>query len=644
MKNSYVRSILGLYNGIFRDIAVSLPTVRGLGRDENRLLSTINTRGIRYLTIDMPAYGKHFDKCLSIGRLTPSSIPNFGYRGKGRRGHPFLSGLILRVFDSSGMLLSQPCHLSILFIRQLCNGAKKIKVDCTEKVDEQARQNYLQQEQSLRPPSLCWFGGRFDCHGGRELHLSSHGNRDGGQLQLPFFGTEVSSTFCDIVHDIADRVFTSFGEFNPEEWRPKHGPGAVADGVGSLYKYNFPTWSARLETVFPSSLFAYANYGAWVDAVATGNAPQEIDVPSVVLSVPKSQTTPRLIAKECTANMWTQQAIRDYLESKVADSVLRNCIAFRDQSFNQNAALKASCTGSHWTVDLSSASDRVSLWLIERLVRKNPSLLTALWATRSQYCKVKTRSGTVLLRMKKFAPQGAATTFPLQTIVYSIIAIASVLYARGWAVTAQNIYRASKEVRVFGDDTVIPSDCGSQYVSMLTYCGFLINANKTFSTGLFRESCGTEVWNGVDVTPAYITNPYEESNPSSVASTVEASNNFFKKGFWHAAAALESTLPSWIRKNLRRVGPGDGAFGLTSFCGSDCSDLKRRYNQRLHRDEVLALGVTSRVTRSQPGGPGHLLQYFTEKPTPDIHWMSGVDGRPSSRVAKRWEPVVTTSM
>lgn len=414
MMKSYVRSILGLYRGIFEDVKVSLPTVRGLERDESRLLSTIDTRGIRYLTIDMPAYGKHFDKCLSIGRLLPSKIPNFGMSGRKGRSHPFLGGLVSRVFDSNGMLLSQPCVTSIFLLRQLFNGAKKIKVACSEKANEQAHQVYLQQELSLRAPSLDWFGERFDSHDCHGLHLSNHDDRDGNSVQLRLFGSEIDATFCDTVHDVADRVASFFGVFDPEEWRPKHGPGAVADGVKSTFKYDFPTWSARLETVFPSSKFAYANYGEWADAVATGRTPQECDVPSVVCAVPKSQTTPRLIAKECVANMWCQQAVRDFLESKVEDSVLANCIAFRDQTFNQESALKASQTGEHWTVDLSSASDRVSLWLVERLFRRNRSLLEALFASRSQYCKVPTRDGVNLLRMKKFAPQGSATTFPLQ--------------------------------------------------------------------------------------------------------------------------------------------------------------------------------------------------------------------------------------
>lgn len=643
MTNSYECSILGLYSGIFADAKVLLPTVRGLERDESRLLSTVRTRGLRFLTIDMPSYGKHFDRCLADGRLTPSGLTNFGYAKRGKRGHAFLRGLILRVFDKNGVLLLQPCVTAIRILRQLFNGAKKIKMACSEKVRENALSRYLDAERSLRLPTLSWVSDRIDHSRNGGLYLG-HLHSDTRRRQPDLFEDRyLSDELCNTVHDVADRVSTSFGIFDPEEWRPKHGPGVVADGKKGNYKYNFPTWSSRLESVFPSSKFAYANYAGWVYSVLADSVPITSDVPSHALTVPKSQKTPRIIAKESTANMWCQQIVRDYLETNVSRSLLRDCIHFRDQSFNGNAALLASFTGSHWTVDLSDASDRVSLWLVERIFRRNISLLDALHASRSTFCMVETSGGKNYIRMKKFAPQGSATTFPLQTIIFAILAISSVIHVRGWKVNKKTIAKAASEVLVFGDDTVVPSDCGNQYVDLLTYCGLTVNYSKTYGTGKFRESCGVEAYDGADVTPAYITVPYRESDPSSIASTVECANNFFEKGFVHAAAALESTLPKWVRKYLPRIGLGDGRFGLLSFEGFSATPFTR-FNRHLQRAEYLALTIKSSKTRHQPGGYGHLLQYYTEAPTQDTHWESGVDGRISYSVSKRWEPMLLLKM
>lgn len=108
MSNSYEREVKGLYSGIFADIRAALPTVRGLGRDESRLLTLIETRGLRFATLDLPSFGKHFDRCLADGHYTPCGLPGFGFSRRGGRGHAFLRGLILRVFDTDGVLCQTP--------------------------------------------------------------------------------------------------------------------------------------------------------------------------------------------------------------------------------------------------------------------------------------------------------------------------------------------------------------------------------------------------------------------------------------------------------------------------------------------------------------------------------------------------------
>lgn len=583
MSNSYEREVKGLYSGIFADIRAALPTVRGLGRDESRLLTLIETRGLRFATVDLPSFGKHFDRCLADGHYTPCGLPGFGFSRRGGRGHAFLRGLILRVFDTDGVLLPNACVFTILALRQLSYAVKKIKIECTETVRDSTIERYIAQEQSLRSPSLNWHSDRFDCNANHGLYIGGHGSFRDGDTGQAFALPEPDAAFCGTVHDIADRVFASFGLFCPEEWRPKHGPGAVADRPIAGYKYNFPTWTDRLESVFPYADLAFANYGEWADTPHSKLASSE-EVPAQMRLAPKTQKAPRIIAKEPTANMWCQQLVRDYLETNVDQCFLRDVIHFRNQSYNRDGALEASLTSTHWTVDLSDASDRVSLWLVERLLRSNKSLLAALHASRSRILRVPRKGGDVLLKMKKFAPQGSATTFPLQSIIYSIIALASVLYARGWSVSTATLKLAAKEVLVFGDDTIIPADAGERYVEMLTYLGFFVNPSKTYGTGRFRESCGCEAYAGVDVTPAYYVTRFTESSPSSIASVVECSNNFYKKGFWHTAAWLESTLPRWVRKDLAVRDIDDGRFGLTTY-GQSRQSQRLRWNNDLHRYE-----------------------------------------------------------
>lgn len=633
MHNSYESVFLGLYEGIFKDISVNLPFVSGLERDFDRVSRLVATRGLRSVTVDLPAYGKHFDACLDAGRLIPSNIPGFGC--KGGSSHPFLGGLISRVFARDGVLREDYCPDSIFFLRQVLYAAKKPKFDCKESATYAAFSRYQAVEASLRPPTLDWANGYFDGDRVRDLNINDHGLST-GQAEL-FFELGITDHLADVVHRVADCVSSSLGWFDPTEWRPKHGPGAVADRLPVKgWKYNFPSWSARLESVFPAADMATVNYLTWLDKDVSGSGFVDIEVPSVVLPVPKSQKTPRLIAKEPVSTMWCQQAVWNFLENQVAKTPLVESIHFRDQSFNSAAALKASKTRSHWTVDLSDASDRVSLWLVERLFRRNLTLLAALQASRSMYCYVPTRDGYDLLRLKKFAPQGSASTFPLQTIVFTILAVASVLSVRGWEPNVVNIRRASKEVLVFGDDSIVPEDSGRQYVELLTYCGLSVNKSKTYHLGNFRESCGTEAFDGWDVTPAYLTQPMIKPNPESVTATVECSNNFYLKGLWHTAEAVLRTVPRYILNELPVVRTDVGAsFGLVSHQGFMATPNKR-WNPLLHRYEMRTFCPIGQDQRSHVGGSGHLLQYFTETPSAEILWTSGAGGRSRLSLKRRW--------
>lgn len=632
MHKSYESAFLGLYRGIFTDISVNLPTIAGIARDYDRVVRTVATRGLRSLTVDFPAYGKHFDACLDAGRLTPSNIPNFGW--KSGTGHRFLSGLFSRVFTRDGVLRVDYCPDSVFYIRQVLYAVKKPKFDCPEEATYAAFEKYKAIESQLPLPSLNWGGDGFD--GGSLGHL--HYDDFGGITPAEQGSIDPSAQqgLFDTVQFVADCVSTSLGYFKPEEWRPKHGPGAVADRLlVDGWKYQFPSWSARLESEFPSADIGIANYNAWFDTHVAGSF-EDIEVPSYVLPVPKTQKGPRLIAKESVSTMWCQQIIWSYLESSIRSTPIKASIHFRSQQKNADAALKSSKSGTHWTVDLSDASDRVSLRLVERLFRRNYPLMRALWASRSRHTLLPTKAGgSELLELRKFAPQGSASTFPLQTIIFTIHAVASVIFSRGWPLSTYSIRRAAKEVLVFGDDSVVPEDSGRLYVALLTYSGLSVNLAKTYTRGKFRESCGTEAFDGWDVTPAYLTQPIVKPTPESIVATLECSNNFFKKGLWHASEAILSTIPRHILKETPVVAMGSGAHGVESYLGSRPTPYVR-WNDKLHRNEFRMFVPTGSDPRTHVGGPGHLLQYYTEAPSNDNHWSSGAGSRSRLKLKRRW--------
>ena len=194
-------------------------------------------------------------------------------------------------------------------------------------------------------------------------------------------------------------------------------------------------------------------------------------------------------------------------------------IDLSDQSRNKRAAYWGSMTGDLDTIDLSSASDLLSMKLIK-----------AIMPRKVQYWLLATRSGSVrtpnkdVRSIEKYAPMGSALCFPVQCSVFlGVIIYASTLYhmkLAPWSEDfsesdiAETISSFSKSMSktldngrihsplVYGDDLVVDSKLTEQVSYMLESLGFKVNASKSYkSSCAFRESCGGFYWNGFDITP-----------------------------------------------------------------------------------------------------------------------------------------------
>ena len=643
MQNSYVSSLQGLYRAILTDVTRTYPTYHHEAeRDLSRIHLLLERNGIAVITMSFPEMGKHLDRCLSTGLLTSSGTMGFKPFRRGVKIPRLFKGIWLRVFHLNGVLRENPDIDAILMLRQLLYAAKKLRRECDESRTAKAVQDFFRLDQSLRLPSLSWGGDRLDLDAVRDLSLFDRleTEREPDLFDSDESGAQVRFGLLETTQRVADIISTSLGWFDPAEWRAKHGPGAVADAqLGKSSKYSFPTWPAKLDWYFPMDSFGFANASYWVDHLVSecGSHVNRED-PSRLIAVPKTQKGPRLIAAEPTSHQWAQQTIKDFLTVKVRKTPIGRSIRFNDQRPNQDFAKSASTTGSHWTIDLSSASDCVSCWLVERIFRANKPLLSALHSARTRWLVNQITSEPRYHMIRKFAAMGAATTFPVQTYIYTIVCVAAMLNELGLAVTPVNIRRMSRQVRVFGDDIVVPSTVGTSVVQVLTYLGFKVNPSKTFGTGKFRESCGVECFDGHDVTPAYFLDFYDRSRPTTVATIVETSNNFYKKGFWITAEWLKSTLPLLLQQELPVVKTVGGQFGLVSFSGGDVSHLRSRWNADLQRTEYRAVCLTTKSSRKQSGTSAELLQFFTEEPNPDVLWMSGYAQRPTVNINRRWVP------
>ncbi|DAD51193.1 TPA_asm: RNA-directed RNA polymerase [ssRNA phage SRR7976325_25] len=631
MNKSEVRMLEGVLEAIIHDYLQVYPSdAVECERDLGRVSLASQTRGLGFFLLDLPAMGKHFDKCLATGLLTLSGVAHSGPRWPKSPVPRLFSGLVSRVFEiNSGRLRSDADVNVILFLRQMYYFAKGYKHDCSFERTAQAVIDFYETDRALRSPSLNWQDDRLDldrlCH----LHFDdsislqdlpvSHSIECRWRAGWDYEGVRSLQKGFDI-------VASSLGDFDPLEFRPKHGPGAVADLRSDESKYTFPNWTDKLDSVFPFADLAFANYADWADVGISYSFDSE--APSELISVPKSAKGPRLIAKEPTSHQWCQQILLKYFIRGIERSHLGNSIDLRDQTPSRELALQASQSGILSTIDLSAASDRISTWLVERAFRRNPTLIRALHASRTR--KIINKIGihhpeipNGPFELSKFSTMGSACTFPVQSIVFATIATVTILIFEGRPVTPSTMRWASKSVRVFGDDIIIPTKYDEAVRGMLTILGLKVNHDKSFSQGLFRESCGMDAYAGYEVTPARINCIPNNAKPQTVMSTLDASNNFFMKGFWHTAHFIESLLPRWVRRNSPIVDCSLGEVGLTSFCGSDISHLDGGWDPYLQQEVVKALKLKSSVGHYAQDGRLDLFQYFTEQPDPEVIWSPG---------------------
>ena len=641
----------GAYKALYEDLHMLIPQAncKSISWDQTQLMRLAMNRGSRYVTVDLPEFGKHFDACLARRSLIPSTVPGFS-RLRTRRGSDarprLLWAFTSRVFKFDGTLRTLPCTDSISAVRLICRIFAKYKGECDDFYKFEAIKEFYDVERNLDYPDLDW-DDPDDAY-----RLSREENSGVSLLYGEESDYEVFSRYGGWIgiRDKLQRVFdyatANLQSFDPSVIECRHGPGAVSDGGKGISKYSFPVWTDKLEMVFPYDLHASTCFSQ--DGVVPVSGPAF----SKLICVPKTMKGPRLIAAEPISNQWIQQGLSAWLVDSFSRSFVRNTIKIHDQTHNQMMAKFASF-GSGATVDLSSASDRLSCLLVESVFRRKPEFLSAMMACRTSVLRqspmASDRRFPQQLKLKKFASMGSALTFPVQSYVFALIAITSVMITEGLALKDTNMTRIAKRVAVYGDDIIVPATSLEVLAALLRSLGLKVNQRKTYGTGMFRESCGADWYNGVDVTPCYIRSDFDPSTPSTVSTVIQTSNNFHKRGLWRVADYLLSRLPRKILSRIAISGISDSDIsakysttavaGLSSFCGGSVSHLRKRYNRDYHRDEVKIAVLTAKQTSPKPDGLDRLRQYLYECPAPDVVWDPSTIGRVVPVYKERWTPL-----
>jgi len=302
----------------------------------------------------------------------------------------------------------------------------------------------------------------------------------------------------------------------------------------------------------------------WSSVESTRSKFRETDiVPGSRLSfVPKTVEISRTICTEPLLNMLFQKGIASVLEDLLKEAC--GISLSQQPDWNRSLAQLGSKTGKFGTIDLSSASDSMSTSLVTEMFPKH--VLHMLEMFRSP-CTILPDGTSVELHM--ISSMGNAFTFPLQTIFFTSL-VYGVYKALG-LVFLKPRKHSSGNFAVFGDDIICLRQAYDLLIRVLSICGFDVNVNKSFNTGLFRESCGHDYFHGRNVRGVYIKTLKTEGDRYSAINRLNR---------W--SAVWNIPLPTVIHSLLRGQRFLPIPLDEMDDCGIKvplCLHQKRRYNK-----------------------------------------------------------------
>jgi hypothetical protein len=616
--------------------ACSVSTIR----DSKTATDRVSAEGDSFYTITLPAYEKDLLRSFRLGRIPWDAFKGFSRRKvKGSngcfRGVPeFLGGFLDLLFTSESepstlgskecFMLPEPVlraqygdlayteHMAIRCIRQLLLVFSKEKALCPELKIQDAIAKYVDVDAEITRP------------------LESDPEFLFGKNGFEFLRCILRVVFGDALALVDRKIIEG-------DLVPKHGPGATADHRRGNYKWVMPVWHDRLEYLFSYGEYALPNARFALEGQEVIFLEPEDEPPTRLVAVPKTQAKPRLIAAEPTVMQYIQQAITGVLVPAIEQNSLAGSFtAFTDQKPNQVLAQKGSKDGSLATLDLSDASDRVANWLVEELFLDFPNFLEGIQAARSQRCQLP--SGEVI-PLQKFASMGSALTFPVEAIVFTVIALAGCLSSSSSVPTYASLKRLVGSVRVYGDDIIVPADMAERVTEELEAYGFKVNRHKSFWTGPFRESCGKEYFLGEDVSCVYI----REVLPSSLGSVKELvsmssfRNLLYKAGWVGTVELIDEHLLTLLRGKYPFVSENSPLLGRI---GPELPEIHRE-GKDLQRAEVRGYSVRANLPKSVLNGIPALTKCLMHPEISEFAWDHlDRSGRPRAVGLKlAWAPV-----
>lgn len=528
----------GLIIATLQDVALTCnQSDSELRRDIEEIRHRSKNEGISFLTRTLPLLGKSLDKALANG--TALTVNGFK-TAKSSKLPLFMGDYFKQVFSADGLERSDASQQAVMAIRQISYLFYKLNLPFTEEQKNETIQLFLDTDSSC-------------INSMRDLALD-HDTR--------------SILLCARL--LVCRVLGGVDPVCPDNFRPRHGPGAVATGEKSWEKPIFTRYYQRLADQFPYDQWFYYNSSHLCDDLVRYLDLEEVDAGTAkVVLVPKDSRGPRLISCEPLEYQWIQQGLmRTMVKAIETHKFTAGLVNFADQTVNQRLALESSINGRNVTLDMKEASDRVSLALVKALFP--PRWFDKLFACRSD--KTMLPDGRVVY-LKKFAPMGSAVCFPVEALIFWALSTATIQYHKRTFIRGNP---REEGVYVYGDDIIVPAEAHGWLLQYLPKFGLLFNQDKCCTGRFFRESCGVDAYKGVIVTPLRV-RPVWTSRlvGTEFLSYVALHNAANDRGFFHLCDYLAGKIQS-----IRRT-PYSNRNDCEAVALVDCRKCAIQENKRL---------------------------------------------------------------
>jgi hypothetical protein len=459
-------------------------------KDALYITKRFQEEGIQFLTVTLPRLGEWADKLVWLDEVerVEGFKPYNGLYPVFLR--PFWPFLAKRLHEES---VSADCANVYRILRTLLHGLKKLDVPCSPELVDARLSSFLQIEDEMR---------EFEVIPNESLYYS--------QMAM-------------------ERLLEGY---YPECNHPKHGPGAVAGGERHNEKWSWTTLYESVHEVFPYYEYFYSTRSVIEGDTSRKSRPLQLAASAAtyralrrekeptarLLMVPKDSRGPRIISCEPKELMYLQQGVGRHLMNFIErHPYTKGHVNFVDQSVNNQLALESSLSSAVDTIDLSDASDRVSVKLLKYLV---PQGISRYWlALRSTATSIPDGS---VVPLEKFAPMGSALCFPVESIIFWSLAVGTVWQRTG------SFELACQSVWIYGDDIIIAGGHTEAVMFTLESVYLKVNRQKSFiGSHPFRESCGMEAFKGHDVTPLRVKSlpPRRPSDGNAIVAWVKYAEN-----------------------------------------------------------------------------------------------------------------------